>query len=229
MLKIYGVPISVHTRKVIAAAVAKGLDYELELVVPIDPSTLPFNWTEISPTGKVPVLEDGKSRVADSTVACAYLDRIYPARPVYPADTEGYIRALWLEEYADGTLFREVVHPLFFETFVGPKVHNRESDQIAVDQVRNDAIPRIFDYLDGVVGNDFVAGDALSVADIAIVSNLVTYQYLNFPLDRTRFPKLANYFERVARCSPMLQVLRDEQTTAKSMGLHRGFLDAILA
>jgi glutathione S-transferase len=171
MLKIYGVPISVHTRKVIAAVLAKGLNYEIEVVVPIDPSTLPAKWETISPTGKIPVVEDGDTMIPDSTVACAYLDRAYPTRPVYPADTEGYVRALWLEEYADGTLFREVVHPLFFESFVGPKVHKREPDRTVVDRVCNDAIPKIFGYLDGTVGNGFVAGDTLSVADIAIVSN----------------------------------------------------------
>ena len=228
MLKIYGLPISVHTRKVIAAVLTKGLEYEIEVVVPIDPSTLPANWRAISPTGKVPVVEDGNTILADSTVACAYLDRAYPAPPVYPADTEGYVRALWFEEYADGTLFLDVVHPLFFETFVGPNVYKREPDRAAVDRICNEAIPQIFSYLDGAVGNGFVAGDTLSVADIAIASNLVTYQYLGFPLDRIRFPELAAYFERLARCPPILQALRKEQSTAESMRLHRAFLDTVL-
>jgi glutathione S-transferase len=229
MLKIYGIPISVHTRKVLAAAVEKGLDYEIMVVVPIDPTTLPTNWAEISPTGKIPVVEDGDTMLADSTVVCAYLDRAYPERLVYPINDKDYIRALWLEEYADGTLFREVVHPLFFETFVGPKVHKRDSDRAVVDRVCNNAIPRIFGYLDSMVDDGFVAGGALTVADIAIASNLVTYQYLGFPLDRRRFPSLSGYFERVARHPSMLKVLREEQATAESMGLQRTFLDGILS
>jgi len=67
MLKIYGVPISVHTRKVIAAVLAKGLKYELEVVVPIGPSSLPAKWETISPTGKVPAVEDGDVVIADSS------------------------------------------------------------------------------------------------------------------------------------------------------------------
>ncbi len=35
MLKIYGVPVSVHTRKVIVVALSKGLDYENLPVVPV--------------------------------------------------------------------------------------------------------------------------------------------------------------------------------------------------
>ena len=41
---------------------------------------------------------------------------------LYPSDIQAYGRALWLEQYAGGTLFRDVVHPLFHEVFVHPKV-----------------------------------------------------------------------------------------------------------
>ena len=47
MLKIHGVPISVHTRKVIVAALHKGLAYELVPVVPVVPDSLPPNWREL--------------------------------------------------------------------------------------------------------------------------------------------------------------------------------------
>ena len=43
MLKIYGVPISVHTRKVIVAALHKGLSFEVIPVVPVIPDKLPPN------------------------------------------------------------------------------------------------------------------------------------------------------------------------------------------
>ncbi|MEP7154488.1 MAG: hypothetical protein ABI905_01850 [Betaproteobacteria bacterium] len=35
MLKIYGTPVSVHTRKVIVAAIAKSLPHEVVAVVPV--------------------------------------------------------------------------------------------------------------------------------------------------------------------------------------------------
>lgn len=229
MLKIYGTPISVHTRKVIVAAIDKGLDYENIVIVPVNPATLPPDWPQLSPTGKIPVLRDGDTLLADSTVICAYLDRAHPLRPVYPADTRHYIQSLWLEEYADGTVFREVVHPLFHQTVVGPRIHQRAVDQAVVDAVCNETIPRVFGYLDSVVGTGFAAGPVLSVADIAIASNLVTYQYLGFPLDRQRFPALAAHFERTVRHPSMLKALRAEQGAVDAMGLRRDFLQGLLA
>ncbi len=48
MLKIYGVPISVDTRKVIVAAIAKGLAHEVVPVVPVIPGNPPPNRRELS-------------------------------------------------------------------------------------------------------------------------------------------------------------------------------------
>ena len=84
MLKIHGVPISVHTRKVIVAALAKGLPHEVIPVVPVIPGNPPPNWRELSPTGKIPAITDGDFTLADSAAICAYLERLHPAPPLYP-------------------------------------------------------------------------------------------------------------------------------------------------
>lgn len=229
MLRIYGVPISVHTRKVIVTATEKELDYEIVPVVPVIPSSLPANWPQLSPTGNIPVLADGDITLADSTVICAYLDRTYPSHLVYPAASSDYIRALWMEEYADGTLFREVVRPLFHQTFVRPNVTRENTDQAEVEAVCNHAIPRVFGYLDRVVGDGWLAGANLSAADVAIMSNLVTYQYIGFPLDKRRYPKLAAFFERTVREPSIRQVLHAERAVVDSMGLRRDFLEPLLS
>jgi glutathione S-transferase len=220
MLRIYGVPISVHTRKVIVAAVEKGLSYEIAPVVPVIPGNPPPNWPQLSPTGKIPVLADGAHTIADSSVICAYLDRKYPAWLAYPTEDAAYISSLWFEEYADGTLFREVVHPLFFQTFVRPNVRKQPTETAVVDAVCSEAIPRVFGYLDGIVGDSFVAGPRFTIADVALASNLVTYQYLGFPLAPERYPRLHAYFKagmfrigefsRIARVSARLLRFYDE-------------------
>lgn len=223
MLKIYGVPISVHTRKVIVAALAKGLPHEVVPVVPVIPDNPPANWRQLSPTGKIPALTDGDFALSDSAAICAYLERQQPAPSLYPAAPRDYARALSLEQYA-GNLFREVVHPLFHEVFVRPKVHNVATDRAKVDAVLAHAVPEAFGYLEGVAGGGFLCGLALSVADIAVASNLVTYQYIGFELYRDRFPRLAALFDRVVRQPAMQEALRREQGVVDSMGLDRRFL-----
>jgi glutathione S-transferase len=220
VLKIYGVPISVHTRKVIVVALAKGLAHEVIPVVPVVPDNPPANWRDLSPTGKIPALTDGDFTVADSAAICAYLERIHPAQPVYPADARDYATALSFEQYA-GALFREVVHPLFHETFVFPKIHQVATNQKRVDEVLTTAVPEMFGYLDSAIRGEYLTGDHATVADFAVASNLITYQYIGFDLYRARFRRLAALFDRVVRHPAMAEAIRREQPVVDSMGLTR--------
>ena len=228
MLKIYGVPISVHTRKVIVVALVKDLQHEIVPVVPVVPDSPPPNWRQLSPTGKIPVLADGDFTIADSAAICAYLERLHPDQPVYPQAPRDYALALSLEQYA-GTLFRDVVHPLFHEVFVHPKVRGVATDQSRIDAVLANVVPEVFGYLDGVAGEAFLVGRAMSIADIAVVSNLITYQYIGFDLYRARFRRLAALFDRVVRQPAMREALRREQGVVDSMGLRKDFLDLAFA
>ena len=125
MLTIHGVPISVHTRKVLVTAIEKQLQYRNEPVIPFKP---PAGWDDLSPTRKIPVLTDGDLVLRDSSVICAYLERMHPSPALYPAETRDYAEALWFEEYADGTIFREVVHGLFVQKIIRPNILKQESD-----------------------------------------------------------------------------------------------------
>jgi glutathione S-transferase len=219
MLKIYGVPISVHTRKVIVAAIAKGLPHEVVPVVPVIPDNPPPNWRELSPTGLIPALTDGDFTVADSAAICGYLERAYPDKPLYPQGAREYAQALSLEHYA-GKLFSDVVRPLFHEVFVHPKVQNIPTDPSKIEAVLAQAVPETFGHLDRVARGDlFLAGPALSMADIAVASNLVTYQYIGFDLYRDRYPRLAALFDRVLEQPAMREALKREKGVVDSMGL----------
>jgi glutathione S-transferase len=229
MFKIYGVPISVHTRKVILVSRLKGLPYELVPVIPVIPGSLPPNWRKLSPTGLIPVMQDGDFTLADSSAICTYLERKHPEVPVYPHGAHEHATALWLEQYASGTLFRDIVQPLFHETVVAPNIKKQPTDQLRVDDVVNRAMPEVLGYLDSVSGDGYLVGGAPSVADLAVTSNLVTMQYLGFMLDRTRFAKLAGLFDRTIRHPAYVETLRAEQPAVQQMGLTGDFLTPVLA
>jgi glutathione S-transferase len=228
VLRIYGVPISVHTRKVIVVALAKDLPHEVTPVVPVIPGNPPPNWRQISPTGMIPALSDGDFTIADSAAICAYFERLRPDHPIYPQPAREYALALSLEQYA-GTLFRNVVHPLFHQTVVYPKIRNMPTDQSKIDEVLSSVVPETFGYLDSIAGGDFLLGRVMSIADIAVASNLITYQYIGFDLYRDRFPRLAALYDRIVRQPPMREALLREKPVVASMGLRNDFLDAILA
>lgn len=157
------------------------------------------------------------------------MQRQWPEPSLYPDNARRYAHTLWLEQYASGTVFRDVVRPLFHEVFVHPKVRGIAIDQVVVDNVLKRVLPEVFSYLDSVSGGSFLAGDAPSVADLAVVSNLINLQYIGFALDRQRFPKLAALYDRVVRVPEVTAALRAEQPVVQQMGLDGGFLQAALA
>jgi len=219
MLKIYGVPISVHTRKVIIAAIEKKLMFENDPVIPFNP---PAGWDRLSPTGKIPVVAIDDFELADSSVICAYLEQTHPEPALYPRDARDRACALWLEEYCDGTLFREVVHGLFFQTVIRPKILQQPTDRAAIDAILTQALPKVFGYLESQVTDGFLVGDRFGIADIALASNLVNYHYLGSRIDAARHPKLEQAFKRLCRQPSIATALRTEQAVAKSMGLDVG-------
>jgi glutathione S-transferase len=224
MLTIYGVPLSVHTRKVIITAIHKKIDYKVEVVIPVVPGNPPANWHQLSPTGLIPILKDESYTLADSTAICLYLEKKRPSHPLLPNDVEDYGRVLWFDAYAGGTLFRHIVHPLFHQMIVGPHIRKESVNRDAVDNVLANEQPNIFGYLDSQIAGKYLVGNALTLADIAIVSNFVVYQYLGLTLDKAKYPELARYVRDVIALEPFQRALKDEQPFVDQMKLDRRFL-----
>lgn len=221
MLTIHGVPLSVHTRKVIVTAILKSIDHQVEPVIPFDP---PAGWRDLSPAGLIPAITDGDFRLADSTAICQYLERRHPTPAILPTDPEDLGRALSLEAYAGGTLFRHVVHVLFFQKVIRPGMLRQPTDLAAVDAVLATEPPRIFGYLETRAGGPYLVGDALTLADIAVTSNLINYQYLGYRIDRNAWPRLADYAARMIDHPAFRTALVAERPFAEQMGLDSSFI-----
>jgi glutathione S-transferase len=225
-MKIYGIPISVHTRKVIVAAIEKKLTYELDPVIPFNP---PAGWDELSPTGKIPVCTIGDLTLRDSSVICAYLERKHPEPALYPKDDVAYAQARWFEEYAGGTIFREVVHGLFFQKVIRPNILRQTTDAAVIDSILKGAMPKTFAYLERSLGARYFVGDRLTIADIAVASNLINYHYLGYRIDGRQYPRLSAFFDSMLRQPSMSRAIQQEQKVAGSMGLDQTFLKDLAA
>jgi glutathione S-transferase len=222
MLIIYGVPISVHTRKAIVTAILKDIPYRNEPVIPFNP---PENWSLLSPTGLIPAISHDGFELADSVAICGYLEKLKPAPSIYPSDAKAYGRALWLEQYAGSVLFKEVIHPLFHQKIIRPHILKQgEPNQTEIERVQTEIAPGIFAYLNAQISDGFFTNGALTIADIAVASNLLNYHYLGFRLDPARYPKLTAWFSRTIGEKPFRSALKDEEPFASQMGLDRTFL-----
>jgi glutathione S-transferase len=225
MLTIHGVPLSVHTRKAIVTAILKKMDYKFEVVIPVVPGNPPANWSTLSPTGLIPVLQDGDFVLADSTAICLYLEKKQPSPTILPSDARDYGRVLWFDAYAGGTIFRHVVHPLFAQTIVNPNINKVPSDKDVIGNVLTNVQPKIFGYLDSQIQGKFLVGNTLTLADIAIVSNFIIYQYMGYTIDADRHPKLAKYLKEIAATDSYRKALEAEKPFVANMRLDRSFLD----
>jgi glutathione S-transferase len=222
MMIIYGVPLSVHTRKVIVAARLKKIDCQMQIVSPVIPGSPPPDWLQISPTGLIPAIDDNGFRLADSTAIVEYLERKHPTPPLLPTSAAELGTTLFLDAWA-GTLFRNVMHPVFHNQIVNPNIRKVPTDQAVLDSALNDAAPRAFAYLESLAPENFLVGHAFTLADLAVISNLILYHYLGHRID-DRFPRLNAYFRRQI-ASPLLgEVLEEEAPFVAHMGLDRSFI-----
>lgn len=220
MITIYGVPISVHARKPIVTAIAKNIPHKVEPVIPFDP---PANWASLSPTGLIPAMQDGDFSVAESGAICLYLERKQPAPAILPTSDKEYSRVVFFDGYA-GWMFRSLVQPLFFQKVINPAIFKGKTDEDVIDTLLSEQRPKIFGYLESQMNGKFLVGSQLSLADIAIVSNLINYHYLGFSVDRDEYPKLKTYAEGILALEPVRKALAGEAPAAEQMGLDRGFL-----
>jgi glutathione S-transferase len=111
-MKLYYSPTSPFVRKVMACAIARGLDGRIERMPtnPRDPAT-PL--LADNPLSKVPCLvTDDGTALLDSPVICEYLDSLGDAPKLFPAAGPGRWRALKLQALADGMLEAAILRRL---------------------------------------------------------------------------------------------------------------------
>ncbi|MBI3768235.1 MAG: glutathione S-transferase family protein [Deltaproteobacteria bacterium] len=199
MMVLHGTDASPFTRKVRAVLAFKGISYEdAELFpVPKTPELLRMN-----PLGKIPVLRDGTVTVADSSVICAYLERVRPEPAIYPQAPASYARALFLEEYAD-TEMAAVVGGLLIERYLAVRLFKRSVDEERVRRLLEQELPKALDYVEFQLAppGDWLVEGRFTVADAAVGTLLVTLRVVGVDVDPTRWPQVHRYAATVGRCA----------------------------
>jgi glutathione S-transferase len=194
MAIVFGVSPSPFVRKVLVTLSEKNIPYELKPVIP------PGNdaaFRQMSPLGKIPAFKDGERTLCDSSVICAYLERVHPTPALYPTDPYDYARALWFEEYGDSALVGVTGPKVFLEKVLAPVFFKRPTNQEVVDKAVQEEIPPVCEYLESQLTGDFFVGNRFSIADIGIASPFANYQHAGYSVDAGRFPKLAAFVKRI--------------------------------
>ncbi len=191
MLTLYGNAFSPFARKVEIILEHKGIEYEL-----VDGLT-PENKARLSKVNRrieVPAIEHDGLIVVNSADIAAYLERVFPAKPIYPADTATWVKARAWERCADTTLDPILVDISYWLWAIRP-------DQLPeglLDRARAD-LDVIYASLDAELQDrDWVCG-GLSIADIALFPHLSGTKTLQVPFDEARYPNLVAWYRRCRR------------------------------
>jgi glutathione S-transferase len=191
---VYGSSMSPFVRKVLVFAAEKGIEVEYK---PLPMGNDDPGFKEASPFGKIPAFRDGDFAISDSSAIIAYLDAIRPEPNLIPTDPKARARTVWYEEFSD-TILCSCGAKMFFNRIVAPRFLGREGDLAAADAAERDELPRLLDYLEGVIPESgFLVEDRLTLADIAVASPFANFRHLGLALDAERLPRVAAYAARL--------------------------------
>ncbi|KAK8965993.1 Glutathione S-transferase F13 [Platanthera guangdongensis] len=166
-LKLYGLPVSTCTGRVVAVIEELGLEYEL---VPVDLSAGEHKrpaYMEKNPFGQIPALKDGDLVLFESRVITRYLVRKYGKesgllREESPAD--GIAVDQWIE--VETQHFNKPISSLFYQHLLLPLFFGGAADEKVV-AAEVEKLEKVLDVYEAKLSKTkFLAGDFYSLADL---------------------------------------------------------------
>ena len=193
-MKLYGAALSPFVRKTRVFMQEKDIPFE---TVHVDPNGPPEGYEQINPLKRIPALEHDGRYLGDSAVICQYLEQLHPQPALYPSDPYEYARCLWFEKFADYEVARDCTFAIFRNRVV-MRLLGRECNEEKVQEALKEKIPPLFRYLDRELeGKTFLAGDQLTIADIAVASQMVNFRHGGEAIDAASYPNLHAHVERM--------------------------------
>jgi len=193
-MKLYTFPLSSNARKAVMAAHLLGSDVEHVLVNLATGDQRKPEFLKLNPNGKVPVLQDGDFVLTESNAIMMYLADKVPGNKVYPSEPRA--RAIvnqWL--FWQANHWGPAIAALNFENVLKKMFGGGDPDPVHVK--RNEDFLRQFGaVLDGrLADRPWVAGDHVTIADIALAAPLMSMSMVKLPLDG--FANVLAWFGRV--------------------------------
>lgn len=159
-----------------------------------------------NPMAQVPVLEVGGRQITQSLAILAYLERAFPAHPLWPADPFGYARAQELAEVVNAG-----IQPLQ-NLAVLQRISAIGGDRKAWGHdVIRDGLTALEAMVAPTAGS-FMVGERPTVADICLVPQL--YNARRFGVDLSGLPTLSRVDATCAALPAFIAAHPDQQPDA---------------
>lgn len=207
MRKLYHTPLSPFCRKIRLALKEKGLDFELVQENPWDSSLDVF---ALNPAGEVPVLlEPDGTTISGGYAITEYLEERYPditllgQTPMQRAEVRRLVG--WFDHKFD----YEVTQNILFEKVFKHYLRGGEPNSAAIRMGRQNIFYHL-DYIGHLFSTRyFLAGDALTMADLAAAAHLSALDCLgDVPWD---YNKAAHNWYALIKSRPSMRCILNER------------------
>lgn len=193
-MKLYINPLSPNVRRVRLTAAVLGLPLEEKLVDFSKGEHKSPEYLALNPNGAVPTLVDGDVVLTESRAIMQYLAAKKPESGLLPRDESARADVTrW--QFWDAAHFSPALGSLTFEKIIKPMMGMGAPDQGKI----NEAIANFRRFAavlnQRLEGRQYVAGNALTLADLTLASSLMYAQRTDTPL--ADFPNLDAWFSRL--------------------------------
>ena len=166
---VYGVPGSPYVRAALLGLEEKGADWRL----------VPFGMGEmhgpkhlqLNAFGRIPIVDHGDFRLYETQAILRYVDRAFEGTALQPTELKALARMDQVMNIIDWYLFPQVTATIPFQRIIAPLL-GRQTDETVVAA----AVPHAHQcagVLDAILaGKPYVGGDAISLADIMLVTHI---------------------------------------------------------
>ena len=193
-MKLYTGDLSPYSAKVRMQIYAMGIEDDIEFVLP-PVQFMMGKMSEVSPIGRIPVLETDEGLIPESEIIAEYIDELYPERALLGTTATERANVRVLSRIGDIYLMNNVFLSL---GQMNPDTRNQGVVDLLVGQVRR-GVGALDKHLSE---GPFAAGDTLSRADCSLVpalwmcSGSVPNLGAENPL--TGHDRVTAYWERIA-------------------------------
>lgn len=151
------------------------------------------SFSRLTPVGKVPVLEHDGQSLFESGAICRYAASVCDS-PLYPADKMQRAKVDQWMDFFSCHLGRWLT-TLYFEAVIKPKFELGDPDVDGIAEARKYAHKQLT-MLDGLfASSDWLANDALSIADLFAFAYVEQYRVVDLVLED--YPYVKRWFDRI--------------------------------
>jgi glutathione S-transferase len=167
---IHGIPGSPYVRAPLLAREEKGLSWRLD-PLPMGGNRTSDYKARLHPFAKIPVLDHGDFRLYETRAILDYLDQIAPRPALTPVEPKLRARMNQVIGIVDSYVAQRVSGAVTFPRLVAPRFGMPVDDAAVVAAIP--AAQEAIDELARLLGDhDYIAGSALSLADLMLIPHL---------------------------------------------------------